>query len=132
MPQLTTISLNDRETTPVAHVFAASNIVAGTGYMVRSTGVPVGDETLSISSRKAGTKRKVRMVIALPQVQTVVGANGISTPVVVRRAIGEVNFTYDETSSTQERKNLVGLVANALLAAQTTINSVVVDLENVF
>lgn len=132
MPQLATITLNDRETTPVAHVFVPANVNAGTGYLVRSTGVPIGDETLSISSRKAATKRKVRLVMTLPVVQTATGANGVTTPVVVRRAIAELNFTFDETSSTQERKNLVGMAANALLATQTVVTSVCVDLENVF
>lgn len=131
MPQLIAVSLNDRETTPVAHAFTPFDISSGVGYLVRSTGVPVGDEILTISSRKSGARRKNKLVLTVPVVQTQT-INGISTPLVVRKAYAEVNFNFDETSTEQERKNLVGMTANALAASQVMLDAVLVKLEGVY
>ena len=131
MPQLQAISLLDRETTPVSHAFTPLDISNGVGTVIRSSGVPVGNETLTISNRKANGKYRCKMVLAVPVVQNQV-INGITTPLVVRKAIGEVNFTFDEQSTTQERKNLVGMLADALGVSKTLVNSTVIDLEGIY
>jgi hypothetical protein len=63
------------------------------------------------------------------QTQTI---NGVSSPVVVRTAFAEVNFTFDALSSDQERKDCVGLIANALAASQTQINDLLVNLSDIY
>jgi hypothetical protein len=52
--------------------------------------------------------------------------------VVVRTAFAEVNFTFDALSSDQERKDCVGLIANALAASQTQINDLLVNLSDIY
>lgn len=131
MPALQTISLNDRETTPVVHAFIPNNRDNGVATVTRSNGVGVGDETLTVSSKWVGTKRKARMVLAVPVVQTQT-INGIATPVVVRTAYAEINFTFDKTSTTQERKNLVGMLQDSLTATKTLVNGAVIDMEGIY
>jgi hypothetical protein len=131
MPQLQAISLNDRETTPVAHAFVPRDIKNGVGTVVRSTGIPVGDESLTVSMRRASTRYRGKVTLSVPVVQTQT-INGVSTPVVVRTAYADVNFTFDATSTTQERKNLVGMMADALAAGKVLVNGAIVDLEGVY
>lgn len=130
MPQITAMTLNDRETTPVPHVFLPNGAPNGVGKLVKSNGIPVGNEVVTLSMRQVGNRYKGKIVIAMPVVQTQV-INGISTPVAVRSAFFEGNVTFDSTSLPQERKNLMGLVANAFLASCTNVNSAFVDLEYV-
>lgn len=128
MPQITSVVLADRETTPVNHTFLPSTSPNGVARLVNSvSGVPIGNEVLTISSRKSGSRYKSKAVLALPVVQTQT-VNGISVPVVVRSGFMEVTFTFDETSSTQERKNLVGMSEGLLKAAQTAVMDVFVNL----
>lgn len=133
MPQLQAISLNDRETTPVAHAFVPKDIVqpGSIGRVTRSSGVPVGEELLTVSYRKANKKCRTKIVLAVPVVQTQT-INGVSTPVVVRTGYVEINFTFDETSTTQERKNLVGMIADSLATSKTLVNDTVVNCEGVY
>jgi hypothetical protein len=71
----------------------------------------------------------VTLSVPVVQTQTI---NGVSTPVVVRTAYADVNFTFDATSTTQERKNLVGMMADALAAGKVLVNGAIVDLEGVY
>jgi hypothetical protein len=130
MPQLTAFSLNDRETVPVAHAFVPNGAPGGVGKMVRSNGIPVGNEVLTLSTRPVGKRYKGKIVIAVPVVQTQT-INGVSTPTVVRTAYIECNTTFDETSTEQERANVVGMLYNALAPSNTVVNSTLVKLEYV-
>ena len=69
------------------------------------------------------------MQVPVTQTQTI---NGVDTPVVVRTAYVEVNFTFDALSSTQERADAVGLMVNSLAASQTQINDLVVNLSDIY
>jgi hypothetical protein len=51
---------------------------------------------------------------------------------VVRTAYADVSFSFDPSSTTQERKDVVGMVQTALLPAATVVNSVIVDLEGIY
>lgn len=131
MPQLQAISLNDRETTPVAHAFTPKDIKDGVGAVVRSSGVPVGEESLTVSMRRASTRYRGKVTLAVPVVQTET-ISGISKPVVVRTAYAEINFTFDSASTTQERNNIVGMLADALAPSKILINDTIVKLEGVY
>lgn len=132
MAQFASFTLNDRETTPVAHVFLPTQSPTPDTFVAkRGTGVPIADEIVTISNRVSGTKRKVRFLLVLPIVQTET-INGISTPKVVRRSIAEVNLTFEDSSSTQERKNLVGMTYNALASTQAMLDATFVGLEGLY
>jgi len=132
MPALQSIVLTDRAATPVNHTFLPSNLTAGVGMVVESSGLKVGDSKFSISNRKTTNGRyKATLKLEIPVVQTQI-INGISTPVVVRIAYGNLEFSFDEKSTTQERKDLVGMLDSSLATAKTLVNSTVVDLEGVW
>lgn len=132
MPELTTITVNDRETTPVAHTFIPSrSLPEGVSVFLRSGDSPSGREKLTISLRSAEEKSKVRIVFAIPTVvdETI---NGIVRKSVLRTAYADLTLTYDNLSTLQERKNLVGMLANLLASSQTAVDGVVTQLDNFY
>lgn len=131
MPALQNLAVNDRETTPVTHTFVPRDVKDGTGLVVRNTGVPVGEEKLTVSMRKVGSKFRGKLTLSVPIVQNET-INGVSMPKVVRTGYATVEFTFDETSSTQERTNLQGMVADALGVTKTLVFKTIVDLEGVY
>lgn len=128
MPSFATITVDDREDTPVAHVFTPTSIDNGVGTFHERDGVPIGDNKLTLSARKAGSKYKTRLVLSIPVMVTET-INGVDSYKVVRTAFADVNFTFDESSSDQERENVMGIVANALASGQSTVIGVLQDLE---
>lgn len=132
MPALTTITVNDRESTPVAHAFVpARRSNDGVNTFLRGGDSPAGREKLSISTRTTSDKTKVRLVLAIPIVvdETI---NGVVRKAVVRTSYADVALTFDNLSTLQERKNLVGLVANMLAASQTSVDAVVTQLDDFY
>lgn len=131
MPQLTNVVLKDRQSTPVNHTFIPEDISGGVGSLAESTGVPIGDARLTISMRKTSDRRKPEFRLSVPVVQNQT-VNGVTRPVVVRTAYADIKFNFDATSSEQERKDLVGMVEEALKATNTMMNDVLVKLQNVY
>lgn len=134
MPQLSNLVLTDRTTpTPVDHTFVPRDIQSGVATVVESSGVPVGENRVSLSLRKNTTNKRYRgrLVATFPVVATEV-INGISTPKVVRTATVEVLTNFDSTSSEQERADAIGMVASALSASKTLVNDCLVKLQNVY
>lgn len=131
MPQLQNVVLTDRKSTPVDHEFTPLDISGGVGTVVESSGIPVGQNRLTISQRVSNGRYRPSLRLQLPVVQNQT-INGVSTPVVVRTAYVEVNFTFDQTSSIDERKDAVGMIASALQSDKTLINDTVVNLQGVY
>lgn len=131
MPSLQNLSILDRQATPVAHVFTPKDVKDGVGLVVKSSGVPASDEKLSVSMRKSGQNFRGKLTLAVPVVATQV-INGISSPAIIRTAYVDVNFTFHETSSTQERTDLVGMLADSLGTSKVLIHKTIVDLEGVY
>lgn len=131
MPQLQNLVLTDRASTPVAHTFVPRDIVAGVGTVVETTGVPIGEPRVSISLNRTPTRVNGLLKFNFPIVQTQV-INGVSTPVVVRAAIVDMKFSFDNTSTEQERKDVVGMVYSALAPAATLVNDTLTKLQGVY
>lgn len=132
MPAHAAFTVNDRAASPVGHVFSPTNIDAnGVAVWKESNGVPVGEAIATLSNKTAGTKFRVTETFKVPVVQTQT-INGISSPVVVRTGYAKVEFTFDPTSTLQERKDLVSFVYNSLASAQTMIDGVVTGLGNIY
>jgi hypothetical protein len=128
----TNLVINDRAATPVAHTYTPDgDDTNGVHVFSEKTGVPAGNPRFTAAYRKSNGKFRptLRLVVPVTQTQTI---NGVSTPVVVRTAYAEVNFTFDELSSDQERKDCVGLMANALASTQTQINDLLVNLSDIY
>lgn len=132
MPQLETLILTDRADTPVDHTFLPRDIVNNVATLEESTGVPVGDNRITVSlTRTASGRRKATMKGSFPVVQTQT-VGGVSNPVVVRTAYFDLSFTFEETSTEAERKDVVGMLASALDPSKALINSVVTKLQAIY
>lgn len=132
MPQLGNIVLTDRAATPVNHTFTPKGIVDNVGTVVKSSGVPIGDPRFSVSMKQNGNgnyKGEIRLAVPVVQTQTI---NGVSTPVVVRTAYASLTFTFDPSSSEQERKDCVGMLQSSLDATKALVNDAIVKLESVY
>lgn len=131
MAQATTITVNDRAATPVAHSFAPRRIESGLATFVEPASVPIGDKQLAIRWRKSGSRYYQRVTMTAPAISTET-VNGVAVSKVLRVGLIDATFRFDDTSTEQERKDLVGMFANALAAAQTVVNGTVVNLEGVW
>lgn len=132
MPQLQTLVLKDRTTpTAVDHTFTPRDIKSGVGAVVETSGVPVGDSRFTISLRQVNNRYRAQIQIAVPVVQNET-INGIVTPKAVRTAYADLTFTFDATSTEQERNNIVGMLADSLGAGKVLVNDTVVKLQGVY
>lgn len=98
MPLLQTTVLADRETTPVNHTFVPRDVKDGRGVVVNSTGVPIGDERLTVAMKEATSRYNGEVKLVLPVVQNET-INGVVRPTVVRTAYVTMNFSFDKSST---------------------------------
>lgn len=132
MPQLQNMTLTDRQGTPVAHTFTPRDIVNGVGTVIESSGIPIGNNRVSVSlTRTQSGKYKAKITSAFPVVQTQT-INGVSTPVVVRTHYASLEFTFDESSNQAERDNFVGMMRDSLSVTNPLTNDVLVKLQGVY
>lgn len=132
MPQLQNLVLTDRAATPVSHTFTPLDIQNGVGTVVESSGTPIGynEATVGLSKTASGAyKARVRLVIPVVQTETI---NGVSNPKVVRIARADVLFTFDGSSTEQEREDVVGMLQSALDPSKVLVNDTVVKLQGVY
>lgn len=122
MPQASSITVNDRATTPVAQTFTPAGIQAENASFMRSAATLMGRAMFQLRSRKSGARYYKRVLFTVPVVadETV---NGISVPKVVRMGLVDATFRFDETSTLQERKDMVGMFANSLAPTQTMVDA---------
>lgn len=124
--------INDRAATPVAHTYTPDGDDAnGVHVYSEKTSVPVGNPRYTASLRTSNGKFRPTVKLSIPVVQTQT-INGVASPVVVRTAYAEVNFTFDGLSSEQERADCVGLLVNSLAASQTQLNDMIVKLSDIW
>lgn len=131
MPQLQNLVIADGETTPVTHTFVPRDIVSGVGTVVEAGTTPIGENRITVSMKKAGTRYKGELRITMPVVATET-INGVSRPTIVRTAYGSLSVSFDEKSTMQERKNLVTLIASALNPNRVLVNDALVNLQGVY
>lgn len=132
MPQLTSVILTDEQSTPVDHTFAPRSIESGVATLVESTGVPLAERRISFSqTRSASGRIRATVKLALPVTQDVT-VGGITKPTLVRTNYVDMTFNFDLTSSTQERKDVVGMVMDMLKPDQTMVRGALVNLEGIY
>lgn len=132
MAQLAQVVLTDRQSTPASHTFTPRDIRDGVGTLIESSGVPVGNSRLSISTRLLPSGRyrsELKLAVPILVNETI---NGVTVPKVARTSYIDAVFTFEATSSTQERANAVGMFASALASSQTMLNASLVGLESVY
>lgn len=124
--------INDRAATPVAHTYTPDGDDAnGVHVYSEKTSVPIGNPRYTASLRVSNGKFRPTVKLSIPVVQTQT-INGVASPVLVRTAYAEVNFTFDGLSSEQERADCVGLLVNSLATSQTQLNDMIVKLSDIW
>jgi len=131
MPQLQNLVLTDRAATPVAHTFVPRDIDKGVATVVETSGVPIGENKVTLSLRRVGARMKGRLVLTVPVVQTET-INGVANPKVVRSAIVSADVVFDVTSTEQERKDAIGMFMTAFDPSKVLVNDTFVKLQNVY
>lgn len=135
MPNLAPLVLKDQATTPADHTFTPRSFSASNNEAVlaESTGVPVGDSTVTITGPLVTPKGRYRVdiVVKVPVVQTET-INGVSNPKVVKAAYANLSFNFDANSTTQERKDIIAFVRNALATDQAMMQGVIRDLTGLY
>lgn len=112
MPQLATAVLKDSANAD--HNFTPNGIPGGVASLVESTGVPIGNKSLTIALNKTSAGRyKATVKFILPVVQDAV-VSGVSRPTVVRAAYADLTFSFDGTSSPLERKDAIAYLKSLL------------------
>lgn len=126
MPAIANISINDAETTPVAHVFAPVTTDGSKGnWANRVSGLPAGFEKLSIQVTEPGSPTgayRWEAKLAHPVVGTVDGVQQV-----VRISNTTVTLNFSQQGTAQERKNQLKELANLLI--DTTVVASVSNLE---
>lgn len=133
MPVATSISIQDRESTPVTHVFTPRGKAVNSNVyrFVESSTAMIGDKVLTFSVTENATKVRVRLKITDPTLANEV-VNGITVPKAVRTQFFDGTYTFDKTGTLQERKNLCGFVYNIHAPGQALAMSVITGLEPVY
>lgn len=131
MPQLQTLAIADGETTPVTHTFVPRDIVNGVGTVVEAGNTPIGENRITVSMKKSGTRYKGELRLTMPVVATET-VNGIARPTVIRTAYVALSVSFDEKSTLQERKNACALIAQALNPNRVLVNDALVGLQGVY
>lgn len=131
MPQLANITVNDGESTPVAHVFSP---VTTDGFLARLKervgAIASVFPSLNVSFREPlnGQKERyyrIRETISMPVAVTVDGVVSVD-----HVDTAYVEYVISERSSEQQRKNLRMLVSNS--QANATLATVVDKLEPLY
>jgi hypothetical protein len=131
MPQLANLVINDGATTPVAHTFKPRSIENGVTTLVESAGSPVGESRITLShTRNQSGRIRATIKVSRPVVQDAT-VNGVTRPTLVRAAYADLTFNFDATSSTEERRDMVAMLKNAL-ADTGLIKGFAVDLEGIY
>jgi hypothetical protein len=140
MPAIASIAIPDGQPTPVTRTFTPTGVNADMVAMYdnRAGGVAVGYDSLSVSLRKPNSRStqrnyKATLKLALPTLEVTSPATGTGiqpAPTKAYDCMAVVEFVLPERSTTQERKNLLTLLKNALAHAQIT--PVIENLENVY
>jgi len=67
--------------------------------------------------------------VPIVQTQTI---NGVSTPVVVRTGYAEATFSFDASSSEQERKDVVGMFYSSLATGAVLVNDTITKTQGIW
>lgn len=132
MPQMNTIVLTDNQATDHSFAPRGKDPQSGVATLVKSTGIPVGDERLTIGrTRTPQGREKVSFKLTVPVVvnETV---NGVARPSILRSAYVDVVLSFESTSSTQERANVRAMVADLLGNSEGLASALIDNLDYVY
>jgi len=112
MPAFESITVTDRAATPNNVVFDPRSRAGDSAIYGTSETAAIADKTLFLSVNNK-TKRRVQLRLKVPVTadQTV---DGVTYTVAERFAFANVDLTFEKSSTEQERKDAVGMLADFL------------------
>lgn len=145
MPALATLTINDGQATPVAHPFTPLSIDSGgvATFIDRTGGIPLGFCKLDLSLRQppdaktgqnsSGRVYKATLRLFVPTLEQTSASTSTGIQPAPTKAfdhVATVQFFLPERGTTQNRKDLLALITNAL--SDDAVETVIVDLEPFF
>lgn len=125
MPAVTSLTLNDRESTPVGHIFAPRLVNPTSTRFAKAGTTPLSDIILGLNWSETDKFFNRRLMLYWPIV-TNETVNGVVRPIKLRDSLIEVRAKFSRDSTLQERRNAIGVVGSAL--AHTFIDDVLTGL----
>lgn len=132
MPQAVPFTIVDRAGSPASHVFTPGREDANGVWTFFNKAVEEPNCRERFSVKVAETSRRVvklRLIMPVKGTETI---NGVSQSIILRESVADVEFRFDAMSTTQERKDLVGLIEKSLGTANTLFNTVLTDFEELY
>jgi hypothetical protein len=116
MPELTTLVLTDRALAPVDHTFSRSGGADTNGaYTMReSADVPANSSNVRLSHRRTSNGNFITQMNAEFPVVATETVNGVDNSKLLRTAFCQMKFTFSKDSTSQERKDVIGMIQSAL------------------
>lgn len=136
MPTLANITIIDRATTPVSHVFKPVDLQKGIGYLEedRADGSAVGKNLLQVSSIIQPSKRiKCVAKVSIPKV-VVETINGVSVNKIVDVSFLTITAEYGSQTTPADRDAILGMGVKICdtAANQPVLNKVMAGNERVY
>lgn len=132
MPTMVPIVLTDSDANDHSFAPRGKDPQSGVATLVKSTGVPVGDERLTIGrTRTPQGREKVSFKLTIPVVATET-ISGIDRPSVVRTAYADVTLSFDGTSTTDERADMRVMVADLLGNSEAMAAALIDNLDHLY
>jgi len=126
MPAIAALSINDGQTTPVAHSFAPVTTDGSTAkWADRSPSIPAGFRTISYEVAPPSGSRTTNKLQAGLMNPTVATVNSVDQ--VVRYSSAQVTLNIHPDSTLQERKDLLAFIVNFF--SNATVKSSVENIE---
>lgn len=126
MPAAATLTINDGQASPAAHSFVPA-AQQGTRFEwnEKTAGIPGGYFVLTHEYVKPGTPAaafRIKLALNMPSTATVDGSLAV-----VRNSSAQLTFNLSQSSTLQERKDLLAYIANSL--ANANVKSSIQDVE---
>lgn len=124
--QIQNFTVNDRESSPVAHTFEPRSAALFQAGWAESGATAEGEKTLTLNWRNGDVakdiRRQVRLRFAMPLFATET-VNGVERQVYQDLMFADAKFMFGNTTTRQQRSNFVGMFAGML----DPVNAAVID-----
>lgn len=133
MPQVQSLVLTDRQSTPVNYTLLPVGEKDGfaTVAVADASGAMITERRFSIGLRRTTDRIRSTVKFKVPVVATEV-INGVSSPKVIREAFVDATFTFASTSTEAERNDVVGMFASALATTKPLVHETLVKGSAIF
>lgn len=133
MPNLQSLVLTDRQSTPVNYTLNPVKEEEGVGHVAATdaSGALITEKRFSIGSRRSGTRVKTTLKLRIPTIVTET-VNGVSVQVVQKEAFVDCTFNFSTDSTEAERNDVVGMFASALAVNKPLVHDTLVKAQSIW